>query len=148
MIEALLRLALRHAVQRLLQVDSLHSPHLGQEGLDQFDVLVGQFEDARHGVFFFASAGTLASRARFAREAHPLYWARESDAAVHVQEIPGVGEWHLEAAIDRLARLNRPTETVAHADPVTDFRLKSNSCVTRLLRGRDLLFIGPEHRAG
>ena len=64
---------MKHAVQRFLQVDSLHSPHLGQEGLDQFDVLVGRFEDARHGGFSFAFAGTLASQAWFAREEHPVF---------------------------------------------------------------------------
>ena len=48
-------------------------PLLGQEELDQFDVLVGQFADACHGGFPFASVGTLASRARFAQEAHPLF---------------------------------------------------------------------------
>ena len=64
---------MKYAVQRLLQVGLLHPSHLGQEGFDLFDVLVGQFADARHGGFSFASAGTLASRARFAREAHPLF---------------------------------------------------------------------------
>ena len=64
---------MKYAVQRLLQVGSLHPSHLGQEGLDLFDVPVGQFADARHGVFSFVSAGTLASRARLAREAHPPF---------------------------------------------------------------------------
>lgn len=64
---------MKYAVQCHLQMDSLHSPYLGQEGLEQLDVLVGQFENARHGGFYFDSAGTLASRARFAREAHPLF---------------------------------------------------------------------------
>ena len=54
-------------------MDSLHHPLLGQEMLDQFDVLVGQFADARHDGFSLASAGTLASRARFAREVRPLF---------------------------------------------------------------------------
>ena len=66
---------MQYDVQRLLQVDTLHPPPplLGQEGLDQFDVFVGQFADTRHGGFSFASAGTLALRARFAQEAHPLF---------------------------------------------------------------------------
>ena len=64
---------MQYAVQRLLPVGTLHPPLHGQERLDQFDVLVGQFADARHGGFSFASAGTLASRARFAQEAHPLF---------------------------------------------------------------------------
>ena len=61
-----------YAVQRLLQVGSFPPAHLWQEGFDHFDVLVGQFAYARHGGFSFASAGTLASRVRCAREAPPV----------------------------------------------------------------------------
>ena len=65
-----------YAVRRFLQVTRFTASPLGKESLNQFDVLVVEFADTGHGGLSLAFAGTLASRARFVREAHPLFWGR------------------------------------------------------------------------
>ena len=126
---------MQYAVQRFLQVDTLHSPLLGQERLDQFDVLVVGFADAHHGGFSLASAGTLASRARFAQEAPPALRPWNQTRQGLSRKFWGPPGGHSVFSIGRLARSSRSSETAENADAVGDFRLKSKGCATQAHEG-------------